>query len=61
MKTYLFRFQTNYGEAGIIIVTSSGLEWAKGWALKMGAWDVNDVEEINAEEEHFLALVNFKI
>lgn len=35
MKTYLFRFQTNYEEAGIIITTDKGLEYAKQYALEL--------------------------
>ena len=37
MKTYLVTFQTNYEEAGIIITTSKGEDFAKEaamWAVK---------------------------
>jgi len=61
MKTYLFRFMTNYEEGGIIIVTSKGLEWAKVEANRLGAWDTNDVEIIKTWEEEFITSVNFNI
>ena len=61
MKTYLFRFMTNYEEGGIIIVTSKGLEWAKVEANRLSAWDTNDVEIIKTWEEEFITSVNFNI
>ena len=61
MKTYLFRFLTNYEEAGIIITTNKGLDYAKEKALYLGAWDVNDITEINTEEEGVYNSVNFNL
>lgn len=59
MKIYLFRFQTNYEEAGIIITTDKGLEYAKQYALELGAWDTNDVVIINTTTEGVVERINF--
>lgn len=42
------------------IVTSKGIEWAKIEAMRLGAWDTNDIEEIKMEED-FVTTVNFNI
>ena len=59
MKTYLFRFDTNYGEAGIILTTNKGLEYAKEKALWLGAWDTNDIVEIDIVTEGTYVSVSY--
>ncbi len=61
MKVYLFRFDTNFEEAGIIITTNKGLEYAKEKALELGAWDVNDFTELDTMKEGVYTSVNFRI
>lgn len=62
MITYLFKFQTNYEEAGILITTSKGLEYAKEIAFnQLGAWEVDDVTIIDNKEEGVYTSVNFNI
>ena len=59
MKTYLFRFDTNYETAGIIITTAKGLDYAKKLADEKGAWDFNDITIIDTETEGFIDFINF--
>lgn len=59
MKTYLFRFDTNYGTAGIIITTAKGLDYAKKLADERGAWDFNDITIIDTKTDGFIDFVNF--
>ena len=59
MKTYLFTFQTNYEEAGIIITTSKGLDYAKKLATEKGAWNTNSWKIIDTTKEDFITTVNY--
>jgi len=60
MKVYLFKFDTNYGEAGIIVTTVLGLEHAKKLALEQGAWDTNCITELSPKEGAITS-VNFGV
>jgi hypothetical protein len=57
MKMFLFKFDTNYEEAGIIVVANT-LEKAIEIADKKGAWYTNNVEELTMTTG-FTASVNF--
>jgi hypothetical protein len=59
MKTYLITFLTNYEEAGLIITTDKGIEYAKSRAEYLGAWDGYSIEEINTTDEGAYCSVNF--
>lgn len=62
MITYLFKFQTNYEEAGILITTAKGLDYAKEIVFnQLGAWEINDVTIIDNKEEGVYTSVNFNI
>ena len=59
MKTYLITFSTNYEEAGLIITTDKGIEYAKSRAKYLGAWDGYSIKEINTTEEGAYCRINF--
>ena len=61
MKVYLFRFDTNYEEGGIIITTDKGLEYAKEQADILGAWHTNEVIIIDTETEGAIDTVNYRV
>lgn len=59
MKTYLITFSTNYEEAGLIITTDKGIEYAKSRAEYLGAWHDYSIKEINTTEEGAYCCINF--
>ena len=59
MKTYLITFLTNFEEAGLIITTDKGIEYAKSRAEYLGAWDGYSIKEINTIDEGAYCSVNF--
>lgn len=50
MKTYIFRYSTNYN-LGLVVVNALSLEAAKELAMMAGAWDTNDVVVIDLNQE----------
>lgn len=46
MKTYIFKFSTNYN-LGIVVVTANSLKKAQQLAKTGGAWDIDDVTIID--------------
>lgn len=50
MKTYIFRYSTNYN-LGVVVVNAESLDEAKEYAKKVGAWDTNDYTEIDSSKE----------
>ena len=59
MKTYLITFLINYEEAGLIITTNKGIEYAKSRAEYLVAWESYSIEEINTTEEGVYCSINF--
>ena len=59
MITYLFKFDTNYEEAAIIVTTEKGLDYAKEKAKELGAWYTSDVTIIDTLTEGATLKVNY--
>lgn len=51
MKTYIVKYDTNYGMGIIIINTNKGAKYAKKLAVKSGAWDGFQIDELNTKDE----------
>jgi hypothetical protein len=51
MKTYIVKYDTNYGMGIIVINTAKGIDYAKELADKSGAWDGFEIEELNTKDE----------
>lgn len=57
MKTFIFRYSTNYN-LGIVVIVEEDLEKAKEVALEAGAWDTNDVTIIDSNTKKGIILDN---
>jgi hypothetical protein len=57
MKTFIFRYSTNYN-LGIVVIVEDSLEKAKKLALEAGAWDTNDVTIIDSNTKRGIILDN---